>query len=241
MNIQFTSDIRVNLVQQMGGDLMVAAAAWVSTGGEDAYKRAEAEGMEKVTGLINYLMRNRHGTPFEHGALTFFCRCPKFVWSEWHRHRVGHSYNEESGRYTQLKPEFWIPSRNRKLIPTAKHKPSAPEFGPATDEEYEWFVNSLKENSEACYRRYQEAIDRGYALECARAHLPVNFFSSCWVTVNPRSLMAFLSLRTHDPEATFVSRPQAEIEEAARVAETFLKEGWPLTYAAFVKHGRVGP
>lgn len=241
MEIVFTSDIRVNLVQQMGGDDMIAAAAWVSTNGQEALEKLERDGPEKLPGLINFLMKHRHGTPFEHAALTFFCRAPLFVWREWHRHRIGFSYNEESARYKQLEPEFWIPKRSRNLVPEPDFKPAKPKFVEATDSEYGWFVNSLRENSRECYIRYQEAIDRGFAKECARAHLPVNIYSSCWVTCNPRSLMAFLSLRTHDPEAMFVSHPQAEIEEAARVAEIFLQEGWPLTYAAFVANGRVGP
>jgi thymidylate synthase (FAD) len=69
----------------------------------------------------------------------------------------------------------------------------------------------------------------------------VNVYSSCWVGCNPRSLMHFLSLRTHEPEAAHVSYPQAEIEQAARVAEDFLRVGWPITYEAYCRHGRVAP
>lgn len=241
MEITFTSDIPVTLVQSMGGDEMVAGAAWVSTSGDDVLRKLQDEGPDKIKGLINYLIKHRHGTPFEHGASTFFVRAPLFVWREWHRHRVGHSYNEESGRYSILKPDFWIPNPQRKLIPVEGYKSARPEFGPATNEEYEWLVNSIKENSRDCYIRYQEALDRGYAKEVARVHLPLNIRSSCWVTVNPRSLMAFLSLRTHDPEATFVSYPQSEIEEAARVTEELFAQHWPITYKAFCDNGRVGP
>jgi thymidylate synthase (FAD) len=100
--------ITVRLVQKMGGDHMVVAAAKVSTSGDEAMAYAEPE-HGQAAGLINYLMAHRHGTPFEHAAMTFFVHAPIFVWREWHRHRIGFSYNEESARYKQLKPVFWVP------------------------------------------------------------------------------------------------------------------------------------
>jgi thymidylate synthase (FAD) len=80
-------------------------------------------------------------------------------------------------------------------------------------------------------------IDPGLARDC----LPVGIYSSCWVTCNPRSLMAFLSLRTHEPEAKAVSYPLYEIEVAARAVEQIFSNGWPVTYAAFCENGRVAP
>src|SRR5690606_27942347 len=100
------------------------------------------------------------------------------------RHRIGQSYNEQSGRYSQLEPDFWIPAPDRPLLPVEGYKSARPQFGPATDDEYRWLVESIKENSKECYIRYQEALDRNYAKEVARVHLPVNIRSSCWVTVN---------------------------------------------------------
>jgi len=81
----------------------------------------------------------------------------------------------------------------------------------------------------------------GIGKEVARAVLPVGIYSSCWVTMNPRALMHFLSLRTHDADAKYVSYPQAEIEEAARACERTFAVGWPLTYKAFNECGRVAP
>lgn len=236
--MEFTSKITVSLIQQMGGDAMVVAAAKVSTNGVEASKFVDAEAN---FGLINYLIKQRHGTPFEHGALTMFVHAPIFVFREWMRHRIGQSYNEESGRYKQLDPVFWIPSRSRKLMPVDGFKPARPEFGPAKQHDYDWFVEDLKAGYTDAYQRYQSRLDNGFAKEAARAGLPVGIYSSCWVTCNPRSLMSFLSLRTHDKSAKFVSYPQAEIEEAAIVAEEFLKTGWPLTHRAFCENGRVGP
>lgn len=154
---------------------------------------------------------------------------------------VHNSYNEESARYKQLDPVFWHPRPDRKIVPAPDHKSARPSFQAGTEEQHDWLKEDLRAGYADAYARYQDRIDRGYAKEVARAGLPVGIYSSCWVTCNPRSLMAFLSLRTHEPDATFVSRPQAEIEQAARVAETFLAEGWPLTHAAFCRNGRVGP
>jgi thymidylate synthase (FAD) len=239
--IELTSKITVRMVQSMGGDAMVVAAAKVSTSGEEALKFADPSCADANKGLINYLMAHRHGTPFEHAAMTFFVHAPIFVWREWHRHRIGFSYNEESARYKQLNPVFWVPGCERKIVPAAEHTSARPQFQSGTVQQIDTLRDALAESYRVSYATYAMLLEAGYAKEVARACLPVGIYSSCWVTCNPRSLMAFLSLRTHDPAAKFVSYPQAEIEQAARVAEQILSEGWPLTYAAFVKNGRVGP
>lgn len=238
--IQITTcdHITVRKVQSVGGDHMVVAAAKVSVSGDKATEFADASCALSNAGLINYLMAHRHGTPFEHSSLTMFVHAPIFVWREWHRHRIGFSYNEESARYKQLDPVFWIPSSERKIVPDEGHTSARPKLKAGTKQQYDWLVDDLVAGYQDAYARYQSRIDRGYAKEVARTGLPVAIFSSCWVTCNPRSLMAFLSLRTHEPEAKFVSYPQAEIEQAARAAEEILKEGWPLTYDAWVKNGR---
>lgn len=256
--ITLTSDITVRQVQSMGGDHLIVAAAKVSTSGEEALKFAEPDQAEDNAGLINFLMKHRHGTPFEHSAVTFFVHAPIFVWREWHRHRIGFSYNEESARYKPLDPVFWVPRRDRRMCPVEGWKPGRPKFrtldvaadplypGAARTVAYAdaWYDREIdrKRNAyQVAYDAYRESIDDGIALEVARSVLPVGIYSSCWVTTNPRALMAFLSLRTHDPDAKYVSYPQAEIEEAARACESMLAEGWPITHASFLKNGRVGP
>lgn len=239
--IQLTDKITVDLIQSEGGDHVVVAAAKVSICGNDAAQFAKAENAEANAGLINYLMAHRHGTPFEHAMLTFFVHAPIFVWREWHRHRIGFSYNEESARYRQLKPVFWVPPDQRKIIPSPDHSSARPKFQAGTPEQIGSLRTSLARSYQIAYSTYVALLDEGYAKEVARACLPVGIYSSCWVTCNPRSLMSFLSLRTHDPEAKFVSYPQAEIECAARAVEEVFAAGWPLTYAAFVKNGRVAP
>ncbi len=237
---KFISDITVRDIQQMGGDHMIVAAAKVSVAGEEAEKFATATAKDNY-GLINYLVKQRHGTPFEHGSLTFFVHAPIFVWREWHRHRIGFSYNEESGRYKQLDPTFWIPPRDRKFMPTEDYKAARPTFQAGSDEDYDWLVKDLKAGYRNAYKRYEKRLERGIAKEVARVGLPVGIYSSCWVTCNPRSLMSFLSLRTHEPTATFVSYPQREIEVGAIAAEKIFSQGWPLTYKSFCENGRVAP
>ena len=114
-DIQFTSDITVRLIQQCGSDSIIAGAAWVSTSGPEAESKA-ADDPAKVPGLIRYLMKHRHGSPFEHGMLTMCVHAPIFVWREWHRHRIGWAYNEESGRYKTLAPVFYVPPSDRPMM-----------------------------------------------------------------------------------------------------------------------------
>lgn len=235
---RFTSDIRVELIDYIGSDSMIVAAARVSTLGVTASTFGNEQGN---TGLINYLMKHRHGTPFEHGCMTFFVHAPIFVWREWHRHRIGFSYNEESARYKPLDPVFWIPRESRKMKNSETHTSARPNIVPALKYEYDFFIADLRKTYVNCYETYLSSLAAGIAKEVARAILPVGIYSSCWVTCNPRSLMAFLSLRTGNEAATFRSYPQAEIEEAARQCEAFFAEKWPITHAAFCKNGRVSP
>lgn len=220
---------------------MIAAAAWVSTSSEDGLKRA-TENPNDVSGVINYLIKHRHGTPFEHSGITFFVHAPIFVWREWHRHRIGFSYNEESGRYKTLDPVFYLPDRERPMMKVDNWKAGRPKFTRCeSDSVYDTLCSNLTNSYKVAYASYVDNlalnIDPGLARDC----LPVGIYSGCWVTCNPRSLMSFLSLRVHDTSATFVSYPLWEIDMAAQTCEEALKAGWPITYAAFIKNGRVAP
>ena len=244
--VNFTHEIQVERIQDMGGDHMVVAAAKVSTCGSEvlgiAREACGEEGREKHFGLINYLMKHRHGTPFEHSAVTFFVNAPIFVWREWHRHRIGFSYNEESARYKTLRPLFYIPPVNRPIMKVDGWIPGRPKFTVCEDQKvYETLCENLREVYCHAYTKYIENLALGIDPGLARDCLPVGIYSGCWVTCNPRSLMAFLSLRTHDPDAKYVSYPLYEIEVAAASCEQALKSGWPLTYKAFVENGRVAP
>lgn len=233
-----TDQITVRLVQHCGDDGMLAAAARVSTQGESS---GDVMGSDELAGLLRYLMKHRHGTPFEHGSMTFFVHAPIFVFREWHRHRVGFSYNEESARYRPLKPVFWQPRPDRKLMVRPGSKSARPEFDPGTMEQHAIVSQTLRPGYRQAYRIYQYMLNEGVAREVARAVLPVGIYSSMWVTCNPRSLMHFLSLRTHREDAAFVSYPQAEIEQAAVQMERQAAQFWPVTLRLFNELGRVAP
>lgn len=239
--ITLTSEITVRLIDAMGDDARCAMAAWVSTSAEDGMRRA-VEKPDDVKGVINYLVKNRHGTPFEHGAMTFFVHAPIFVWREWHRHRIGFSYNEESARYKTLDPVFYVPPRDRPMMKVDGWKPGRPKFLRCDDDVvYDGLLANLKHVYGLGYNAYLANLSLGIDPGLARDCLPVGIYSSCWVTCNPRSMMAFLSLRTHEPTAAAVSYPLYEIEVAARKCEEMFAARWPLTYAAFVANGRGAP
>lgn len=239
--MEFKSTIDVKLIQSMGDDAKLAAAAWVSTSAEEGLQRA-VDSPDDVSGVINYLMKHRHGTPFEHSSLTFYVHAPIFVWREWHRHRIGFSYNEESGRYKTLAPVFYMPTRDRPMMKVDNWKPGRPKFLLCEeDEPFNRLLLNLQQSYTFSYNCYLDNLGLGIDPGLARDCLPVGIYSGCWVTCNPRSLMAFLSLRTHEPEAKQVSYPLWEIELAARACEEIFKQGWPITHQAFIDNGRVAP
>lgn len=230
-DIEYTNKIDVTLVKWMGRDGDIVQAARVSTQGAEA-------GKESGAGLIDYLMKNRHGSPFEHGAMTFLVTAPIFVWREHHRHRIGFSYNEESGRYKELEPRFYVP----RVARTQVGKPGHYDIVESDDVELTRLMAShIEQANRLAYDNYRDMLSAGVAREVARMCLPVNIMSSCFVTCNPRSLMSFLSLRTHRPDATFPSKPQAEIELLAEGYEAHFSRLYPLTWASFGKNGRVAP
>lgn len=225
----------VELIDSMGDDRALAMAAWVSTGADSGNAHSD----ERVAGLLNFLMHDRHGTPFEHGAMTFRIECPIFVVREFHRHRVGWSYNEESGRYKQLDPVFYIPADNRPLQQVGKA--GAYTFEPGTDTQTFVVNSSITRSSKEAYAEYLFMLSNGIAREVARMVLPLNIFTSFYATCNPRSLMHFLSLRTKDECARFPSFPQQEIEMVATGMEREFSSLFPATYKAYQANGRVAP
>ena len=237
MGIEFRSDITVELVRANASDADVVFAARVSTVGEQSLEDVDADPQRSV-GLINYLMRDRHGSPFEHNSMTFFVKAPIFVWREHMRHRIA-SYNEESGRYRELLPVFYVPSHERPLVQSGK--PGAYEFHPGTPAQSELVERTIQESCTAAYSGYLEMLEAGVAREVARMVLPVTIYSSAYVTMNARALMNFLSLRRKVEGSHFASYPQREIEMVAEVYEDHFAELMPLTHSAFNEHGRVAP
>jgi thymidylate synthase (FAD) len=234
----FRQDVTVELVRGSAGDADVLFAARVSTLGEQSLDELRKD-PERSAGLINYLMRDRHGTPFEHNSMTFFVSAPIFVFREFQRHRVGFSYNEESGRYRELEPVFYVPGPERKLV--QRGRPGKYEFFDGSPEQHHLVTEAMETSYRQAYAAYREMLEAGIAREVARSVLPVGLFSSMYVTCNARSLMAFLSLRTRDDRATVPSFPQREIEMVAERMEALWAAKMPLTHAAFNTNGRVAP
>lgn len=233
----FRSDMTVELVKASASDADVIWAARVSTAGEQSLEEV-GEDPARSAGLINYLARERHGSPFEHTSMTFFVSAPIFVFREFMRHRIA-SYNEESGRYRELQPVFYVPNKERKLIQVGKT--GAYTFEDGTQEQFDLTVKAMKESYIFVYERYQKMLEAGVAREVARAVLPVALYSSMYVTMNARALMNFLSLRTSREGSHFPSYPQREIEMVAEKMEEHFATLMPLTYGAFQKSGRIAP
>ena len=236
--IQFRTDVTVELVRGHAADADVLFAARVSTKGEQSLEDVDADA-SKSAGLINYLMRDRHGSPFEHNSMTFFISAPIFVFREFMRHRVGWSYNEESGRYRELQPVFYVPGEDRKLV--QQGRPGKYEFVEGTPEQHKLVTEAMEAAYRQSYRAYQEMLEAGVAREVARATLPVGLFSSMYATCNARSLMHFLSLRTQDERARTPSFPQREIAMVAERMEALWAQLMPLTYDAYNANGRTAP
>jgi thymidylate synthase (FAD) len=209
----------------MADDLSVVNGARVS------FAKHKTEMDDSDAGLIRFLMRERHGTPFEHNAFRFHIRAPIFVAREWFRHRVG-SFNEFSMRYAKATDDFYLPATED--VRTQVGKPGAYSFEPVPDEVAETTREELQQVYEAAYAAYERLVELGVARELARAALPVGAYTEFYWTVNARALMNFLSLRNAE-------MAQREIRRYAEACENFFAEQMPVTYEAFVAAGRTSP
>ena len=215
----------VRLDGVMADDLSVANAARVS------FARRKTELDESDEGLIRFLMRDRHGTPFEHNAFRFHIRCPIFVAREWFRHRIG-SFNEFSLRYARATDDFYVPAPED--VRSQVGKPGAYTFEPVEPELAERTREELQAVYDQAYATYERLVEAGVAREVARSVLPVGAYTQFYWTVNARALMNFVSLRASE-------FAQLEIRRYAEVVESLFAERMPVTHAAFVAGGRVAP
>ena len=215
----------VRLDDCMASDLSVVNSARVSFG------RRKTEMDESDEGLIRFLMRDRHGTPFEHNAFRFHIRAPIFVAREWFRHRVG-SFNEFSMRYARATDDFYVPDAED--VRTQVGKPGAYSFEPVSPELAEQTREELRAVYEQAYATYERLVEAGVARELARAVMPVGAYTEFYWTVNARALMNFVALRAHETA-------QREIRRYADAVEAFFAEKMPVTHAAFVANDRVAP
>jgi thymidylate synthase (FAD) len=215
----------VRLDDAMADDLSVVNGARVS------FARHKTEMDDSDAGLIRFLMRERHGTPFEHNSFRFHIRAPIFVAREWFRHRVG-SFNEFSMRYAKATDEFYVPEPED--VRSQVGKPGAYSFEPVSEQVAEATRQELRGVYEAAYTAYERLVELGVARELARSVLPVGAYTEFYWTVNARALMNFLSLRNSETA-------QREIRRYAEACEQFLAEKMPVTYAAFVANDRTAP
>jgi thymidylate synthase (FAD) len=208
----------------LASDLAVVNGARVS------FNQTAQEMSDRDAGLIRFLVRERHGSPFEHGYFRFLVKAPLFVVREHHRHRAGHSYNEWSGRYSKMEAEFYVPD----YVRTQVGKPGSYSFEPVSDETRETARTEILANAERAFEAYERMLELGVAKEVARAVLPLSTYTKYYWSCNPRSLMHFCGLRNHE-------NAQFEIRQYAAAAESFLERLMPVTHAAYVENGRVAP
>jgi thymidylate synthase (FAD) len=215
----------VRLDDAMADDLSVVNGARVS------FARRKTEMEPSDEGLIRFLMRERHGTPFEHNSFRFHIRCPIFVAREWFRHRIG-SFNEFSMRYAKATDDFYVPAPED--VRTQVGKPGAYTFETVEPELAESTRETLESVYRTAYAAYEELVEAGIAREIARCVLPVGAYTEFFWTVNARALMNFVSLRASETA-------QREIRRYADAVESFLAEKMPVTYEAFVANDRTAP
>ena len=222
----------IRVVDYMGNDSSIVQAARVSYG----------KGTKKLSqdkGLINYLMRHRHTTPFEMCDIKFHIKLPIFVARQWIRHRTA-SVNEYSARYSILSKEFYIPHRDN-LLPQSTINKQGRDDNHLSDDEAARVLELLKDDSERNYAHYEEMMNtdnegniideskQGIARELARMNLSLNYYTEWYWKINLHNLLHFVSLRA-DPHA------QYEIRVYADAILELIKQWVPFTYEAFEEH-----
>jgi len=211
----------VRLVDHMGSDLSIVRNARVSY--DAAWRAGEDEGKDKK--LINYLMKNRHTTPFECCNFTFEVKAPIFVFRQWHRHRTW-SFNEISARYAELPEEFYVPDLGQITTQSTSNKQMR------TTEQHPLAANirqAIFSASEGAFATYHELIAAGCPRELARSVLPVGTYSHMFATVDLHNLFGFLRLRLHE-------HAQYEIRVYAEAMLKLVEPIVPCAVGAFLAH-----
>lgn len=198
----------VALVQHVGDDKSVVNAARVSFGGDNSLPLDARD--EK---LIRYLLREKHGSPFEHNLLTYKIVCPIFVDRQMVRHRVGVSKNEISGRYVEVRERMYTPAEFRRQA-RSNRQASVPDEDGVIDqrEAHDVWAGAWR----AAYDAYGRLLALGVTREQARGVLPQAMYTESYWTFNLRSLLHFLSLRDHPGaqyETMMYARALAELAE----------------------------
>lgn len=210
----------VRLVDYLGGDQRIVQAARVSYG-------AGTKTVREDKGLINYLLRNEHTSPFEQVVLTFHCKMPIFVARQWVRHRTAR-LNEISGRYSVMKDEFYVPEVDEMRTQDSVNKQARSGEQVEAGLAKKW-VDQMVEDQELVYRNYTEMIEGGLAREIARSNLPLSLYTEWYWQIDLHNLFHFLRLRI-DPHAQYEIRVYGEaLAQCAKAVA-------PLAYGAFEEH-----
>jgi len=210
----------VRLVDYLGGDERIVQAARVSYG-------AGTKSFRQDRGLIHYLLRNDHTSPFEQVILTFHTKMPVFVARQWVRHRTAR-LNEVSGRYSVLKDEFYVPEGKDIALQSEDNKQGRSlEAVPAQLQEK--IRSAFTDVQHRSYQDYQDLLEQGLARELARVNLPLSLYTEWYWQIDLHNLFHFLRLRM-DPHA------QAEIRAYASVMFDIASRVCPLATQAFEEY-----
>ena len=210
----------VRLVDYLGGDERIAQAARVSYGeGTKTYRENK--------GLIDYLLRNEHTSPFEQVNFTFHLKMPIFVARQWIRHRTA-KVNEISGRYSVMKNEFYLPDR-MSIAEQSESNKQGRKNEPVSPELQARVLEALEKDQKALYATYEDFLEKGVARELARVNLPLSLYTEFYWQMDLHNLFHFLRLRMH-PHA------QAEIRAYAERIFQIVKVVCPLACGSFVDH-----
>ena len=223
----FDDDIgSVEYIDHLGSDLTVVNAARVSFGST----RTSVE--EKDIKLINYLMKHKHSSPFEHCSITLRFTVPLFIRSQHHRHRTW-AYNEISRRYTSVDMNFYSPSEFRTQHENNRQASKDSLINPVLNSSYmqigfENAATAVKSHNQRSVSLYNALLDSGVCREQARGVLPQNLYTQYYGTVNLHNLLKFISLRSHNGA-------QWEIQQVASACMKIAKEFFPHSVEAYEK------
>jgi len=208
----------VRLIDYLGGDLRIVQSARVSYAKGTKTVRQDRE-------LINYLIQNQHTSPFEQVVMTFHCKLPIFVARQWIRHRTAR-VNEISGRYSEMKDEFYLP--NEKVIRRQhkRYKQSRDEYSEVPPQKRAKVLEILKRDQASAFKGYKEMLDDEIARELARINLPLSLYTEWYWQIDLHNLFHFLELRLH-------WHAQLEIREYANILGMMAKAVAPMAYEAF--------
>ena len=209
----------VRLVDYLGGDERIVQSARVSYG-------SGTKSFRQDRGLIHYLLRNEHTSPFEQVILTFHCKMPVFVARQWVRHRTAR-LNEISGRYSVMKDEFYVPDPEDVCIQSEDNKQGSGE--PIPIDEAMAVIKQFESDYKLLYSHYEEQIDRGVARELARILLPLSLYTEWYWQIDLHNLFHFIRLRSD-------SHAQKQIRVFSDVLAQCAKAVAPLAYEAFEEH-----